>query len=397
MSEAAAGKMAAPATGVKVRMYRQALSDCFLLAFPTRGPRPCYMLVDCGMQLGTVVAADTMKKAAASLALATGGKIDVLVATREHWDHAAGFQQAKEAFDPIEVGQVWAPWTEDPKHPAAQRLRARREIAMRALHEAAQELRQCGEEDSAGSLEWVLGSFGDLGKDGRPAAAQQTMAYLFGRGRPPRYLWPGDRLELPGVDGARVYVLGPPAVAPGLAAAEGTAHEAGGAELKTHSFPFEPYYRVLVDAARQDPFFQVSYFGVAGQPSEHEMAWRQIETEWLTSASHLTAQLDASANHAGLALAVELMPSGKVLLFATGALTDDWLSAGSSGWTMPPMPLAPLFQSLLEKSEGQVPSHSPQLSPGEWKDFEKRCHVTADYVELTVGEPEARPRRKKKG
>jgi glyoxylase-like metal-dependent hydrolase (beta-lactamase superfamily II) len=459
VSEAAAGKMAAPATGVKVRMYRQALRDCFLLAFPTRGPRPCYVLVDCGVQLGTVEAADTMQQAAASLALATGGKIDVLMATREHWDHVADFQQAKEAFDPIEIGQVWASWTEDPNDPTARRLRSRREIAVRALHEAAQELRQCGDEDSAGSLESVLGSFGDLGKDGRPAAVQQTMAYLFGRGQPPRYLRPGDRLELPGVDSARVYVLGPPGVTPGLAAAEGTAHEAGGAELKTQSFPFDPYYRVPVDAARLDPFFQASYFGVAGQSSEHEMAWRQIENEWLTSASHLTSQLDASANHTGLALAVELMPSGKVLLFAAGARTDDWLSWHHLQWPRedesgaPPItvaellrhtvvyevgrlvshaatleaggldlmtdpelvvlmpadvdgarrPVPPLLQSLQEKAKGRVlradlglPPQSPQLSPGEWKEFEKRCTFTSDYVELTIAEPASQERRKQK-
>ncbi|HSS77802.1 MAG TPA: MBL fold metallo-hydrolase [Thermoanaerobaculia bacterium] len=456
MSVTAAGKMAAPATGVKVRMV-QGLGDCFLLAFPTHGPRPCYVLVDCGVQLGTAEAADRMKKAAASLAEATGGKIDVLVATREHWDHVAGFQQAKEAFDPIEIGQVWASWTEDPNDPGAQRLRTRRDIAVRALYEAVQELRQCGEEDSAGSLESVLGSFGDLGRDGRPAAVQQTMAYLFSRGKPPRYLWPGDRLELPEVDGARVYVLGPPGVAPGLAAAEETTHEAGGAELKPQSFPFEPYYRVPVDAARRDPFFQASYFGVAGQPSEHEMAWRQIETEWLTSVSHLTSQLDASANHTGLALAVELRPSGKVLLFATGALTDDWHSWHHLQWpreapsgdspitaeellrhtvvyevarranqaavldsggldlmTDPELvvlmpadearrPAPPLLQSLWDKARGRVlrtdlglPPRSSQLSPGEWKAFEKRCAVTPDYVELTVAEAAAQARPKKK-
>ncbi len=208
--------MAAPAAGVKVRMYRQGLGDCFLLAFPTRGPRPCYVLIDCGVRLGLDVR-EAMVRMVASLDEATGGRIDVLVAIREHWDYVSGFQQAKEAFDRIEIGQVWAPWTEDPNDPAAQRLRARRETAVRALHAAAEELRQCGEEESAGSLESVLGWFGEIGKDGLPASLHQTMAYVLGRGHPPRYLRPGDRPELPGVEGARVSVLGPSGAAQGAA------------------------------------------------------------------------------------------------------------------------------------------------------------------------------------
>ncbi|HEV7504278.1 MAG TPA: hypothetical protein VGS07_05170 [Thermoanaerobaculia bacterium] len=385
MSKPTAPEMTAPASGVKVRMYRQGQGDCFLLAFPTRqGERPCYMLIDCGALLGTEGAAAKMKKVAASVTEATGGKIDVLVATRDHWDHVSGFQQAKEVFEGIEIGQVWTAWTEDPNDPAAQRLRSRREIALRALHAAAQELRQCGEEDSAGSLESVLGIFGEIGKDGHPAAIQQTMAHVLGRGNPPRYLRSGDRPELPGVDGAHVYVLGPPGVAPRrpLAPAPAAAADGGSVpgpretELKTLSFPFDPYFRVPVDAARQDSFFQASYFGIAGQPGEHEMAWRQIETEWLTTASRLTLQLDSNANNTSLALSIELAPSGKMLLFAADAQTDHWLTG--------------------HHADSGVPLQSPRLSPEEWKDFEKRCTLTQDYVELAIAGPASQPRGKKK-
>jgi hypothetical protein len=478
----AATAMTAPDAGVTVRMYRQGLGDCFLLAFPTRGGgRPCYVLIDCGVLLGTEDAAEKMKKVAASLREATGGKIDVLVATLEHWDHVSGFQQAKEVFDRIEIGQVWAAWTEDPNDPAAQRLRDRRETSLRSLHAAAQGLRQGGDENSAGSLESVLEFFGELGKDGRPVTLQETMAYVLGRGNPPHYWHPGDRPELPGVGGARVYVLGPPRAenlsppadpaAPGdspldseasfgvAALAAGSALKPGEEDLRTLSFPFDMDFRVPPEEARQDPFFQASYFGVAGQPSEHELAWRQIETEWLTSAGHFTLQLDSDTNNTSLALAIELVPSGKVLLFAADAQESNWLSwhklqwpreggpatpvtvaellhrtvlykvghhashnatleAGGlelmtdpelvamipvdeamahkpkggnpAGWDMP---FAPLLQSLLEKAKGRVlradsgaPPQSPRLSPEEWKEFEKRCTITPDYVELTIAD-----------
>lgn len=454
MSETSAAPsetMTAPAAGVKVRMYGQELSDCFLLAFPTGGPRPCYVLIDCGVRLGFEGAAESMKKVAASLYEATGGRIDVLVATREHWDHLSGFQQSKEVFDRIEIGQVWVPWTEDPNDPAAQRLRARRETALRTLQAAAQELRQCGEEEGAGSLESVLGHFGEAGKDGRLAVLQPMMAYILGRGHPPRYLRPGGRPELPGLDGACVYVLGSPGAnpqrtAPAATAGGGSAPGLGDAGLNTLSFPFDPYFHVSVDAARQDPFFQASYFGVPGQPSEHEMVWRQIETEWLTATSKLTAQLDSNAN--SISLAFELAPGGKVLLFAADAQPDNWLAWQHLQWprkeepgdpatpitvadllhrtvmykvghhashdatpeadglelmtdpelvVMIPvgMPFPSLLQSLQAKAKGRVlradsgaPPQFPGLSPEEWKDFEQRCKVTAEYVELTTGEDE---------
>ncbi len=363
----------APDGGVEVRRFRQGAGDCFLLVFPTHGPRPCHVLVDCGVLLSAANAGEALKQGAASLLAATGGTIDVLVATLGAWDHVASVQQAKEMLEPIEIGHVWAAWTADPKDPAAQRLRVRRETAVRALQEAAQELRQCGEEDGAKSLESVLGSFGDLGKDGRPSATQQTMAYILGRGNPPRYLRPGDQPELPGLDGVRVHVLGPPGgetprrplaragpeedgEPPGLdpeASLEAAVLAATQEELETLSLPFDPYFRVAVEAARQDPFFQGSYFGVPGQPSEREMAWRQIETEWLTSASQLTSDLDSHANNASLALAFELVPGGKVLLFAAGVEKDDWLAVPAL-----PVPAADLLhRAVLFK----VGSHA---SPG---------------------------------
>jgi hypothetical protein len=59
------------------------------------------------------------------------------------------------------------------------------------------------------------------------------------------------------------------------------------------------------------------------------------------------------------------------------------------------MPFPSLLQSLQDKAKGRVlrahsgpPPQSPGLSPEEWKDFEQRCKVTPEYVELTTGEDE---------
>src|SRR5262249_51620011 len=69
-------RMEAPAAGVKVRMYRTGLGDCFLLAFP-RHPSPgdardvFYMLVDCGVFYGTEGGGDRIKKIAGDIKAAT--------------------------------------------------------------------------------------------------------------------------------------------------------------------------------------------------------------------------------------------------------------------------------------------------------------------------------------
>ncbi|HEV2847102.1 MAG TPA: hypothetical protein VG477_19755, partial [Thermoanaerobaculia bacterium] len=94
-----AAAMTVPGSCVKIRMYRQGMGDCFLLAFPTRaGKRPCYMLIDCGVLDGTPDARGRMKKVAESLREATGGRIDVLVITHQHWDNLSGFELAREVF-----------------------------------------------------------------------------------------------------------------------------------------------------------------------------------------------------------------------------------------------------------------------------------------------------------
>ena len=98
---------------VTVRMYRQGLGNCFLLTFP-RPIGPLHMLIDCGVRLGTIRQDEKMAEVATSIRDTTGGHIDILVATHEHWDHLSGFVQAGDMFDRITVGDVWFAWTEDP-------------------------------------------------------------------------------------------------------------------------------------------------------------------------------------------------------------------------------------------------------------------------------------------
>src|SRR5664279_819735 len=79
---------------VKIRMYRQGLGDCFLIAIRRNtSPDPYLILIDCGVVLGTPDAGATMTKVVEDIVHESGGKIDLLLATHEHWDHVSGFIQ----------------------------------------------------------------------------------------------------------------------------------------------------------------------------------------------------------------------------------------------------------------------------------------------------------------
>ena len=117
MSEQPIPQMNPPASGVKVRMYRVGgLGDCFLLAFRTQEDRARYMLIDCGVFLGTKDGSKRLQSVVRDIHVATGGHLHVLVATHEHWDHLAGFQYARHIFEELEIDEAWMAWTECPGH-----------------------------------------------------------------------------------------------------------------------------------------------------------------------------------------------------------------------------------------------------------------------------------------
>jgi hypothetical protein len=363
--------MKAPDSGVTVRMYRQGLGDCFLLAFPpSRGSRPRFMLIDCGVLLGTPGGDGRVREVAGHILESTGGQIDVLVATHEHWDHLSGFEQARDLFDQLKIGEVWVAWTEDPEDPVSRSLRRERAAALRALTATVSHLRMNGDAGDiesarkADSIAPVLGFFGDLGVDGKPSGIERAMDYVVGRGKPPRYRAPGEGpFSVPGAAGVRVYVLGPPKDLDFLKRSDprkGEAYEARLAldektafvsavlhaqektgerpmspeeqEVARLAFPFDKVFRVDPKDARQDPFFQELYYGASGQPSEKDREWRRIESDWMGSAGSLALKLDSDTNNTSLALAIELVPSGKVLLFPGDAQAGNWNSWHKLEW-----------------------------------------------------------------
>lgn len=329
---------------VRVRMYRQGLGDCFLLTFSNEGT-PAHVLIDCGVLKGTPDSATRMREVAENIRDTTGGHLDVLVATHEHWDHVSGFLQAEEVFEGLTVGEVWLAWTEDPDDELAAELRKRKSRVIRALAAAARRLAAAdtaGAGASSEQLSALLDFHGDIGLEGIPTTGK-ALDWVKGREAPVRFLAPGGQLAALGV---HVYVLGPPhdramikrsdpskrhSEVYELAGDAGpdlgflAAAESLDGDDEPGRQPFVAWYRCSEEEARREQLFKERYFA----PGE---AWRRIEHDWLGAAGRLALQLDSDTNNTSLVLAFELSEGGPVLLFPGDAQVGNWLSWESLQW-----------------------------------------------------------------
>lgn len=108
----------------RVRMYNVGFGDCFLLTLPNDRR----MLIDCGTHPIAPARPSLATIVPRVIADATDDgrrRIDVIVATHRHADHIAGF--AHDAWDGVDVGETWMPWTEDPDDRDATDIRAKQE------------------------------------------------------------------------------------------------------------------------------------------------------------------------------------------------------------------------------------------------------------------------------
>jgi hypothetical protein len=376
-----------PASGdqalrVRIRMYRPGLGDCFLISFFQAGAKK-HVLIDCGVYQGTPDSAATMQAIARHIRKTTK-RLDLVVATHEHSDHLSGFLQAQEIFNQIAMKQVWLAWTEDPVNPLAAKLRQERSLALNTLREAVQLMPDDlgfqsqtvrGLLDFFGAADNVSTNDSANGSAGVPSTAsfaassgstaRQALDYLASRSDATvAYCQPGEPPRtLEGLPGVRFFVLGPPTseallkkTEPGKKAREGYGLSDQAALLSSflnaiqqlqsslpagsgdpQDFPFDSQFQVSLDQARQDPFFIEHYGFEDGLVSSLKQgaAWRRIDQNWLGVTSELALRLDQATNNTSLVLAIELVKSGRVLLFPGDAQVGSWLSWTDLSWDLP--------------------------------------------------------------
>lgn len=350
-----------PQTSVGVRMYRNSLlvggplgglGDCFLLAFARPQGEPYYVLIDCGLFQGSANASDRLQHTMEQIGRATGGRLDAVVLTHQHYNHLAGFKLAWDTFEAFEVGEVWLAWTEDPADRVAAQLRAQRERQVEVLRQMQVSL-ALRLEDPALSLDprqaardreftQRLGALLDFSASvdsasGAPAMKLANVMWEVGKRGRARYLEPGETFVL--AEGlARAYVLGPPrnlaalrrsnprqgpgsevyldAPLQALAAsgAPTAAASPGEKNQREQELPFD-LHQLQPDEASLYPAY-----------ARKDQGWRRIDTDWYQAAGALALQLDGDTNNTSLVLAFELPDSGQVLLFPGDAQVGNWLS-----------------------------------------------------------------------
>lgn len=338
---------------VRIRMYRVGVGDCFLITLPRAGGEDFRLLLDCGVHTAQKSGADKLRDAVADIMEETQGKLDVVVATHEHWDHISGFSQAKDQFDQCSAEEIWLAWTEDDKDPLARSIANGKHRALTALRGAETRMHLAGMAGNDNPLTSLLGFYG--GGGGKKSV--EAWSVLKAMSKTIRFHKPGDPpIEVPGAD-ARFFVLGPPrdeaAIARDAPRKSGDEVYAFGAyrrmveELEPAmqdrpSTIFDERFAASLASSRAMPFFAARYWS-AFSPDEQRVEraegsqdWRRIDTDWMGAATTLALKLDEDTNNTSLVLALELGPpdkDGPVVLFAADAQIGNWLSWQKVKWS----------------------------------------------------------------
>ena len=377
-------------TTIRVRMYRQGLGDCFLVTLPAKGGKTFRLLIDCGVILGTQAAASLMQDVIRDIIDETSGFVDVLAVTHEHYDHVAGFVLADSLFarpedaktdGKLRVGETWFAWTEDPNDPLAKRLQTARQERVQRLAGLVQGLQGPGIAASplTQGIKELLGFFGVSGDEAGSAQGQKVgatraamnNARAYGGSRV-TYHRPGEKpWTSKDVDDVRIWVLGPPpnesllkrtfatdevyhlACDDGpdqaffLAAPLGLSTRLSDDPQEDVYSPFDDAYGFRLRGTDQDvapssrtmpatmaEFLSRHYYDAAPDPLDPDQSWRRIDQDWLGAAAQFALQLDAATNNTSLVLAIEMISSRKVLLFAADAQVGNWESWHTLAWTL---------------------------------------------------------------
>ena len=393
----------------RVRMYRHGLGDCFLVTFPREGKEPFHMLIDCGVlardaQFMTRVVEhirDTVRDGKAE----SKARLDVVVATHEHKDHLSGFNQARTVFnEDFDFGAVWLGWTENLTMPEIKKIKEAKKKAVAKLKAA------LASPAAASNLDGVAALFGFSEDDDTTGSGRiaEALEYLKLRGKDARdlqYLDPGTGpIELDGVEGVRVYVLGPPrdpillkgsevteqlkkdgviyhlsstgeVGMDALSAALDAADAAPGTDGDRYH-PFAIEHRIAPQspdswnpgAMRPNPYYQNISAFVARTYDDPAQEWRRIDHDWLNAFDQLALDLDSDTNNTSLVLAFEMVKTGEVLLFVGDAQVGNWRSWANVAFQVPdrekPLPAHDLLNRTVFYKVGHHCSHNATLKKG---------------------------------
>lgn len=395
----------------RVRMYRHGLGDCFLVTFPRKGTEPFHVLIDCGALARD---AEHMRKVVEHIRRTVSNgrpgkaRLDVVVGTHEHKDHLSGFNQARELFNnDFDFGAVWLGWTENLTKPEIKAIKEAKKKAASKLRAALDSPLAAAAGDALDGVASLLAFSEDDDATGTGKIAE-ALEYLKLRGRAAEnleFFEPGTGpLELDGVDGVRVYVLGPPrdpillkgsevteqakkdgliyhlaatgeAGMDALAAAISAADALPGTD-GDRFHPFSAEHRISIDipdpdspgARKPNPYYGGIREFVEQTYKHPKQQWRNIDHDWLNAFGQLALDLDSDTNNTSLVLAFEFVKTREVLLFVGDAQVGNWRSWANVSFKVPgrdePLPAHDLLSRTVFYKVGHHCSHNATLKAG---------------------------------
>lgn len=372
---------------VNVRMYRlNELGDSFLLTF-TNGDQKSYMLIDCGSFRNGEDSTARLQQITADIKEQLKGQpLDVVVGTHQHNDHVSGFVHCKDTFRSIGVEEVWLSWLDNPQDGMARDIGEAHnnlKLQLTTVHDRLQAIAKGARTmRTMEILDDILGFYGSKGANGPPELPADAVRILKTIGRKkPKYLKPGRSIDIPGMPAGsvRVHVLGPPRDSDLLyrkdpRTGESYDHALASANylaakfldaVNVHNdvisreeeyYPFNERYKVRDTTRGSDALKHI-----ASGYNHSEAAWRKIDDDWLQQAETLALYMDTFTNNSSLVLAIELVESGKVLLFVGDAQTGNWLSWANVKWERTGVSTDDLLARTVFYKVGHHASHNATL------------------------------------
>ncbi|MFN5168996.1 MAG: hypothetical protein ACK5DD_05190 [Cyclobacteriaceae bacterium] len=394
-------------TTVSVKMYRVGeLGDCFLVTFRHQ-QTVRNLLIDCGSFRNGRTSKDRIEEIVTDIKKRIGGAhLDVVVGTHQHNDHVSGFAHSEDLFREIGVNQVWLSWLDNPRNKQAQQIEERHLEHRKSLMTASAKMAslsktKAGYDSRTPSarkmaathqlIDEVMGFFGAA-----PELPTEGMRVLKSLGsQPVQYLSPGECREIPDIpeSAIRIHVLGPPkdeellyrkdpregdsydhklqrlnSMAAQFLRALG--NQTSQPDIEEEQFPFNADYKVPISRSSRASF-HLRKVNQSYRAKENE--WRNIDGDWLEQAARLALYMDTYTNNSSLVLAIEIVDSGKVLLFPGDAQTGNWLSWATVKFKHEDTTLDSLLNRTVLYKVGHHASHNATLKDG----FEK---MTSDEL-----------------
>jgi hypothetical protein len=377
---------------IKIRMYRHGFGDCFLLRFFHDTNLVFKMLIDCGLKNNDKVIGVEIAKVVKDIeketriTTAANPHLDLLVVTHEHWDHVSAFKPENKLFDNFEVDNIWMAWTEDPKDKIAQQINSQLKENVTALGIAVQKLKNSLKgsinnnaifkgkevfgirENFNQTLNDLLQFYGPFSatidtpsgikiKDKYDISAETQKAFNHIKTKIAKdisvikYLKPGTFENIGKLPGIRIYVLGPPqnekinkdSPSKGVSKevyfglnnettkgfVKGVLKSAKNTDMKIDDFDNGNPFKNVAEVIGNDTSLNTFYNSTYNNPTEN---WRKIDDDWLDMAGNLALQMENDTNNTSLVLAIEIIATGKFLLFPGDAQVGNWESWHDYKW-----------------------------------------------------------------